>query len=85
MNNHITGIKTIQYVEEFCKKLENEGINEKSIRDFKSHFARWLNIELKKESQSKPLQSEREKRMEGVRQLKADSAAILEHLNIKLS
>jgi len=85
MNNHITVIKTIQYVEEFCKKLENEGINEKSIRDFKSHFARWLNIELKKESQSKPLQSEREKRMEGVRQLKADSAAILEHLNIKLS
>jgi hypothetical protein len=29
--------------------------------------------------------SEREKRIEGVRQLKADAAAILDHLNIKLS
>ena len=29
--------------------------------------------------------SEREKRLEGVAQLKADAAAILEHLNIKLS
>ena len=85
MNNSLDKIKLLNFLDLFFKKLENEGEIKKSIKESRTHFARWLNIELKKESQSKPLQSEREKRMEGVRQLKADSAAILEHLNIKLS
>lgn len=37
------------YISSFFMKLENEGENSKSVKDAKSHFARWLKIELKNE------------------------------------
>ena len=47
MNNHFANIEiTKQWIRLFYKKLQNEGVTEKSINDFKSHFARWLNIEI---------------------------------------
>lgn len=37
------------YLDKFFQKLENEGTKNKSLRDAKAHFARWLNIELQKQ------------------------------------
>lgn len=41
----------------FFEKLQNEGEVRKSPKDAKSHFARWLNIELNKKAnyESKPI------------------------------
>ena len=36
------------YLDKFFMKLQNEGEMVKSPQDAMSHFARWLNIELKK-------------------------------------
>ena len=54
MNNHLASIEIAkQYVSLFFRKLQNEGAARKSIADFKSHFARWLNIELQKQNKEK--------------------------------
>ena len=54
MNNHFANIEiTKQWIRLFYKKLQNEGVTEKSINDFKSHFARWLNIEIKNKNGTK--------------------------------
>ena len=37
------------YLEKFFMKLQNEGETVKSPQDAKSHFARWLKIELEKQ------------------------------------
>jgi len=50
MNNHLGTLEaSIDWLNIFLKKLQNEGIETKSINDFKSHFGRWLPIELKKD------------------------------------
>lgn len=38
-----------EYLKRFFAKLQNEGESVKSIKDAMSHFARWLEIELKKQ------------------------------------
>lgn len=45
------------YLKRFFEKLQNEGEERKSPKDAKSHFARWLNIELNKKAnyESKPI------------------------------
>lgn len=48
MNNHVTVEQFTGKLQEFFRKLQNEGEKTKSERDGKSHFARWLNIELSK-------------------------------------
>lgn len=54
MNYHLASIELgRQYVSLFFRKLQNEGAAQKSIADFKSHFARWLNLELKKQQKEK--------------------------------
>lgn len=42
-----------EWLELFCRKLQNEGENRKSVRDFRRHFASWLNIQLKSPNNSK--------------------------------
>nr|DAX40318.1 MAG TPA: protein of unknown function (DUF4373) [Caudoviricetes sp.] len=42
------------YLKRFFDKLQNEGEVRKSPKDAKSHFARWLNIELQKKSNYEP-------------------------------
>ena len=50
MNNHLVSLEiSIDWLNAFLKKLQNEGIEQKSINDFKSHFGRWLPLELKKD------------------------------------
>lgn len=55
MNTHLCGYKDFappdfyDYLEKFFMKLQNEGETVKSPQDAKSHFARWLKIELEKQ------------------------------------
>lgn len=42
------------YFKRFFEKLQNEGEVRKSPKDAKSHFSRWLNIELKKKGNYEP-------------------------------
>lgn len=42
------------YLKRFFEKLQNEGEERKSPKDGKSHFSRWLNIELKKKGNYEP-------------------------------
>lgn len=42
------------YLKRFFEKLQNEGEVRKSPKDAKSHFSRWLNIELKKKGNYDP-------------------------------
>lgn len=37
------------YLEQFLKQIENDGEEEKTVKDTKKHFSRWLNIQIKKE------------------------------------
>lgn len=54
MNNKLGSIeKSIEWVNIFLKQLQNEGVEEKSISDFKSHFGRWLPIQIKRENGEK--------------------------------
>lgn len=46
MNLRLTPEALMEWLEKFCRKLENEGETRKSIRDFRRHFAAWLNIQL---------------------------------------
>lgn len=48
MNNHIDENESRLYIEAYIRKLQNEGIARKSVRDAQQHFARWLIIELKR-------------------------------------
>ena len=48
MNNHIDESETIAYIEDFIRKLQNEGVHKKNVSDAQKHFARWLRIELSK-------------------------------------
>jgi len=41
-----------KYLEQFFKTLENDGETEKTIKDFKKHFSRWLNKEINNSSQN---------------------------------
>ena len=50
MNNRLGSIESsIDWVNAFFKQLQNEGVETKSINDFKSHFGRWLPKQLKNE------------------------------------
>ena len=55
MNTRLCGYKDFappdfyDYLEKFFMKLQNEGETVKSPQDAKSHFARWLKIELEKQ------------------------------------
>lgn len=42
------------YLKRFFEKLQNEGEERRSPKDAKSHFSRWLNIELKKKGNYEP-------------------------------
>lgn len=54
MNNKLGSVeKSIEWVNIFLKQLQNEGVEEKSISDFKSHFGRWLPIQIKRENGEK--------------------------------
>ena len=47
MNNHITIDKFKELLKQFFRKLQDEGETAKNVKDAKSHFSRWLKIELK--------------------------------------
>lgn len=53
MNNHITAEQFMSKLQEFFKKLQNEGGKTKSVKDGQSHFARWLAIDLQKQKPNK--------------------------------
>ena len=49
MNNKLQSIENVtEYINAFAIKLKNEGFVKKSTTDAKSHFARWLSIQLEK-------------------------------------
>lgn len=52
-NYTLTEQELEEWLEHFCRKLQNEGENRKSVRDFRRHFASWLNIQLKSPNNSK--------------------------------
>ncbi len=46
-SNHGMHLTTVEeYMKSFFRKLENESVQYKDIADAKSHFARWLNIQI---------------------------------------
>lgn len=47
MNNHIAPDKFKELLKQFFRKLQDEGETKKNVKDAKSHFSRWLKIELK--------------------------------------
>jgi hypothetical protein len=53
-NNRITPEKVKKYLKTFFDKLIAEGDRKSNKKEFMSHFARWLPIELKKEIKDKP-------------------------------
>lgn len=52
-NLGLTNPVLLNWVDKYFIQLENEGLNDKSIKDAKSHFARWLPIKLKEKSNGK--------------------------------
>ena len=48
MNRHLTPGSINKWLETFFSELEMNGETEKSLKDFKSHFNRWLKIQLEK-------------------------------------
>lgn len=48
MNNRIRAETFDKYLEQYFKKLQNEGVTKKSERDAKFHFANWFRIEYKR-------------------------------------
>lgn len=46
MNHRIDIAQLHEWLEHFCRKLQNEGNLQKSVRDFRQHFANWLHIQL---------------------------------------
>lgn len=49
MNTHLTPDALREWLEKFCRKLQNEGSDVKSVSDFRRHFANWLPIQLEKQ------------------------------------
>ena len=47
MKKHITPDGITEWINNFFDELECTGENMKSVKDFKSHFFRWLKIQLK--------------------------------------
>lgn len=45
-NHHLKQPELEKWLEHFCRKLQNEGESRKSVRDFRRHFASWLNLQL---------------------------------------
>lgn len=45
-NHRLKETEIKEWLEHFCRKLQNEGTERKSIRDFRQHFASWLDIQL---------------------------------------
>lgn len=41
------------YLNQFFKQIENDGEQEKTLPEFKKHFSRWLNIQIKKDNENK--------------------------------
>lgn len=65
MNTRLCGYKDFappdfyDYLEKFFMKLQNEGETVKSPQDAKSHFARWLKIELEKKKKDEITRKDR--------------------------
>ena len=65
MKNRLCGYKDFappdfyDYLEKFFMKLQNEGETVKSPQDAKSHFARWLKIELEKKKKDEITRKDR--------------------------
>lgn len=53
-NKSIPVEKVNDYLDLFLKDLANRGISEKSIKNFKDHFANWLNKEIKEKNKDEP-------------------------------
>lgn len=47
------------HFEEFFKQIENDGEEEKTVKDAKKHFSRWLNIKIQKENEQSNSTKER--------------------------
>lgn len=52
-NHHLKQPELEKWLEHFCRKLQNEGEARKSVRDFRRHFASWLDIQLSSPNHSK--------------------------------
>lgn len=52
-NHHLKQPELEKWLELFCRKLQNEGESRKSVRDFRRHFASWLDIQLNSSNHSK--------------------------------
>lgn len=52
-NHHLKQPELEKWLEHFCRKLQNEGESRKSVRDFRRHFASWLDIQLNSSNHSK--------------------------------
>ena len=50
MNHHLDPDRLHEWLEKFCRKLQNEGNNDKSVCDFRQHFANWLRQQLEKQN-----------------------------------
>lgn len=66
MNNHITVDLFRNKLQEFFRKLQNEGEKTKSVKDGQSHFARWLAIDLRKPKQKQTGSVSRKGKIESV-------------------
>lgn len=53
LNHHLKQPELAEWLEHFCRKLQNEGEARKSVRDFRRHFASWLDIQLTSSNHSK--------------------------------
>ena len=53
LNHHLKQPELEKWLEHFCRKLQNEGEARKSVRDFRRHFASWLDIQLTSSNHSK--------------------------------
>lgn len=50
INHHLDPDRLHEWLEKFCRKLQNEGNNDKSVCDFRQHFANWLRQQLEKQN-----------------------------------
>lgn len=54
MNRRLSPVAIIKWLETFFSEQEMNGETEKSLKDFKSHFNRWLKIQLDKNKKDEP-------------------------------
>jgi hypothetical protein len=53
MCHHLKSVEIVQsWITEFIKTQKSEGVHSKSLKDSKSHFSRWLKIELNKKTKT---------------------------------